>query len=217
MRPIRVVCTMLAGLFVLGSLSFGSELVEGSDPRAEPFKKALAALVKKIDAGDLDGAKALYAGEASDADLLKVYVDGVAAAKAMRAALVAKFGDDPSQSPAGLDVDVARMGVFDFNTVIFLDDPDRASSSADSPLGVGIEFKQVDGAWKVLSLASKPDTPEQHLARLKTYISAVTAITEKVNSGKYNDLGQAAGAANDAHDQLWPIAKGPAPTTSPGQ
>jgi len=47
-----------------------------------------------------------------------------------------KFGDDLAQSMPGLDNAVARMGVHEFNTVIFLEDPDRASSSADSPLGV---------------------------------------------------------------------------------
>jgi hypothetical protein len=202
MRRIKFLSTILAGLVISTSLAVAGDLVEGSDARAEPMKKALAALVKEIGAGDIKKAEALYAGEKTDVELLKAYVDGVAGAKAMRAAIAAKFDDNPDHPPAGLDTAVDRMGVHDFNSVIFLDDPDRASSSANSPLGVGIEFKRVDGTWKVLSLVSAPEKGEDHLARLKAYISTVKSITEKVKSGGYKNSDEAIGAADDAESQL---------------
>src|SRR5205807_9141596 len=124
-----------------------------------------------------------YAGDGDDVELLKAYMDGVAAAKAMRASVKSKFGDDFEKRLVGLDRDVARMAVHDFNAVIFLADPDTASSSADSPLGVGIEFKRVEGKWKVLSLASAPNTPKEHLERLQNYTSKIKTVTEKLKSG----------------------------------
>lgn len=204
MRQLTVIFAILAGLAICASRLVASDLVEGSDVRAEPMKKALDALVKAIGSGDVEKAEALYAGDKTDVELLKAYVNGVTAAKAMRAAMLAKFGDHPDDSPAGLDVDVARMAVKDFNSVIFNDDADRASSSADSPLGVGIEFKRVDGTWKVLSLVSAPQKVEDHLERLQTYILTVKTITEKIKSGAYQKYDDATGAADDAKAQLWP-------------
>ena len=191
----RFVCVVVLGLSIACSRSAAGDLVPGSDARAKPVKDALAALVKQIGDGDLEKAKAEYVGDKADLELLKAYVDGVAAAKAMRAAIRSKLGDHPNERVEGLDEAVARMAVHDFNSVIFPDAPDRASSSADSPLGVGIEFKRVNGNWKVLSLASRPNTPEQHLARLRQYALAVQAITDKINSGAYHDFGTAAKAA----------------------
>jgi len=215
MRKMNFVCTILAGVVISASLAVAGGLVEGSDARAEPMKKALAALVKEIGAGDLEKAKALCAGGKTDVEVLAAYVDGAAGAKAMRAAITAKFGDIPDNRLLGLDTDVDRMGIHDFNTVIFYDDPDRAASSADSPLGVGIEFKRVDGTWKVLSLVSSPEKSEDHLARLKLYISTVKAITEKVKSGSYQSSDDAIGAAGDAELQLWPHTRTAPPATSP--
>ena len=211
----QFVCAMLVGIFIVGSRSIAGDLVEGSDDRAKPMKQALAALIKEIDGGDFEKAKALYAGSGADLDLLKAYVDGVATAKTMRAAMQAKFGDHLKRPLAGLDSDVTRMAVCDFNSVIFLDDPDRASSSANSPLGVGIEFKRVGGDWKVLSLASAPDSAEEHLTRLKNYITAVGTIAENLKSGAYNTPQDAAKAADEARRQLWPELRGSAPATRP--
>jgi hypothetical protein len=182
-------------------------LIEGSDARAEPFKKAVAALSKDIAAGSLDKAKADYAGTGADLDLLKAYVDGVNAMKALRAAVDAKFGADPKREVRGLDTGVARMGVHDFNTVVFEDDPELASTSADSPLGVGIEFRKVGGTWKVLSLASKPNTPEMHIKRLKAYTEAVKAVKAKVERGAYQNVATAAAAAEEAVSLLWPATR----------
>jgi hypothetical protein len=147
------------------------------------------------------------------------YVDGVAAAKAMRVEMTAKFGDQMKDDPPGLDEDVSHMRVTDFNSVIFLDDPDRASSSADSPLGVGIEFKKVDGKWEVLSLASKPNTPEKHLGILRAYTKAVTAITVKLKAGGYANPDDALDAAGEADGNLWPLTPTtePAAATKPGK
>lgn len=139
----RLIATIVAASLILGSRGVAGDLVEGSDARAKPIKQALAVLVKSIDSGDVEKARSAYAGTGADADLLKAYVEDVAAAKALRAAMAAKFGDHFRSPPRGFDSDVARMAVYDFNSVIFLDDSDRASSSADSPLGVGIEFKRV--------------------------------------------------------------------------
>jgi hypothetical protein len=193
---------IFAGVFSAIPCCFAGDLVEGSDARAEPMKAAVAALAKQIDAGDFDKAKAEYAGDGADLDLLKAYVDGVAAAKAMRAAMQAKFGDQIDKDMRGLDTDLMRMGVHDYNTVIFLDDPDRASSSADNPLGVGIEFKRVDGKWKVMSLASRPDSAKEHLARLTNYISKVKATTEDVKSGACKSSDDAQTAAVETEEQL---------------
>ncbi|MFI5379706.1 MAG: hypothetical protein ACHRHE_10440 [Tepidisphaerales bacterium] len=206
---------MLAGLSVGGLRTVAGGLVQGSDARAEPMKQALAALVEQIEGGDFDKAKAVYAGDKADVELLKAYVDGVATAKTMRAAMHSKFGDYFKERLPALDTKVARMAVYDHNSVIFLDDPDRAASSADSPLGVGIEFKRVDGKWKVLSLASAPNTAQEHLARLQKYILTVRAITEKTKSGAYRDAKEAEIAADRAEDLLWPITRRPASSTQP--
>lgn len=207
----------VAGVLIACSLAVAGDSIQGSNPRAEPIKQALAALVKGIESGDFEKAKAVYAGDKADLDLLKVYVDGVAAAKDMRAAIRSKFGDHPGERVAGFDEAVARMAVKDFNTVLFLDDPDRAASSADSPLGVGFEFKRVNGKWEVLSLASRPNTPQQHIARVQKYIGAVKTITDKVNSGAYHDFRDAAKAASEAGDLLWPIEHAePAPVPATG-
>jgi hypothetical protein len=209
MHRISWLCVTLTILSVFAPNSIANELVEGNDVRAEPMKKAVDALVKQIQSGDFDNSKAEYAGEKADLELLKAYVDGVAAAKAMRAALVSKFGEPFKQNFRAFDTAVARMGVHDFNTVIFLDDADRASSSANSPMGVGIEFKRVNGKWKVLSLASAPNKAEDHVASLQKYISAVKDITEKVNAGKYTKAEDAGEAVLAAEDLLRPIKKKP--------
>jgi hypothetical protein len=200
----------VVGLFVAVSVASAVTLIEGTDARAEPFKKAVAALSKDIAAGSLDQAKGDYAGTGADLELLKAYVDGVNAVKGLHAAVDAKFGADPKREIRGLDTGVARMGVHDFNTVIFYDDPDLASSSADSPLGVGIEFRRVGGAWKVRSLASKPNTPEEHIKRLKAYTEAVNAVKAKVERGAYANANAAAGAAEEAVSLLWPMTHAPA-------
>ena len=178
------------------------ELIEASNPRAEPFKRAVAALDKAIASGSLEKAKAEYVGDGADLELLSQYVRGFAAAKAMRAAIEAKSGKHEQPNLRAMDASVAQMGVHDFNSVIFDDDPDRAGSSADTPLGVGIEFKRVKGEWKVLSLASRPDTPEQHIKRLKSYIEAVEAITAKVKADGYAKPDDAIAAANEAEERM---------------
>jgi hypothetical protein len=212
MRPFPLAIALPFGLLGLLGLLVSAPvlaapaagLIEGSDPRAEPFKKAVATLAKELSSGSLEKAQSAYVGEGADLELLKAYVDGVAAAKAMRAAIDAKFGADPKRRIDALDTAVARMSVMDSNSVIFYEDPDAASTSADSPLGVGIEFKKVKGEWKVRSLASAPNTPEEHTARLKTYAQSVAAITERINAGKYREVADALGAAGEAASKLWP-------------
>ena len=187
-------------LFSLTPASAG--LVEGSDPRAKPMKDAVAALVKQITAGDFNKAKSEYAGDKTDLDLLKAYVDAYTATKDMRALLVAKFGDQYKDA-IGFDTMVAKTGVHDFNTVIFDDtNPDRAASSADTPLGTGIEFKRLAGKWKVLSLASRPNTPEQHLALLRKFTPAIQKITDNLKSGKYKSPEDADQDIQQAHALL---------------
>lgn len=212
LRTMALVLTLLA--MALRSFA-GQSLVEGSDERAKPIKQAVASLVKQIEGGALDKAKAEYAGTGADLDLLKAYVRGVAEAKAMRAALTARFGGHFFDHLDALDAGVARMAVADYNTVIFLDDPNRASSSADSPLGVGLEFRRVDGKWKVLSLASAPDTAEEHLKRLKDYTAAVEKVTETAKSGGYASADDAKQAVFAVERLLRPSpAKAAAPTTA---
>jgi hypothetical protein len=192
-------CTgCLLGLFAFASVVQGGELIEGSDARAKPFKEAVAALSKEIGTGSLEKAKAVYAGDGADLELLKAYVDGVAAAKNFRAAVDSKFGDDPKRIYPTLDVRISRMSVSDFNTVFFYDEPDAAASSANSPLGVGIEFKRVKGVWQVRSLASKPNTPQEHIGRLAAYTRSLTTITEKTKSGGYASVDEAITAAGTA-------------------
>ncbi len=215
-RPL-LICVIVAAFFFASSSAFASDLVEGGDPRAQPIKKALADVVEQIEAGDFDKAKAIYAGQGADLELLKAYVDGVAAAKAMRAEMNAKFGDQMKDDPPGLDEDVSHMRLNDLNSVVFLDDPDRASSSADSPLGVGIEFKKVAGKWEVLSLASEPNTPAKHLAILRKYTSTVTAITEKLKAGGYPNPDEALDAAAEAEGNLWPLTPATQPATEPAK
>ena len=180
----RSLCTGCIVVLLVATSVARAALIEGSDPRAEPFKEAVAALAKAIGAGSLEDARAVYAGEGVDLKLLEAYVDGVAAAKALRAAMDSTFGADPERADPTLDDAIARMGVKDLNTVILYDDdPEAAATSANNPLGVGIEFKRVNGEWKVRSLASKPDRPQRHIARLTAYTRSLAALTEKVPSG----------------------------------
>jgi hypothetical protein len=177
-------------------------LVDGSDPRAKPIKDAVAVLVKQITAGDFDKAKAEYAGEKKDLELLKAYVDAYTATKSMRGQLVAKFGEQYKE-PVGFDTLVEKTAVIDFNSVIFDDkDPDHAAASTDTAMGTGIEFKRVGGKWKVLSLASEPETPEQHLGRLRKYIPAVKQISDKLKSGKYATAEAVDADIGSAHELL---------------
>ena len=193
----------LLGLLLVASCARAGRLIEGSDPKAEPFKQAVATLAKRLASGELEKAQAAYAGEGIDLELLKAYVDGVKAATAMRAAVDVKFGADPERLLPALDTIVAEMRVHDLNTVI-LDqrDPDAASTSADSPMGVGIELKRVKGEWKVRSLASAPN---EHIFRLKGYIRSIQDITTKVKSGAYQDFRDVSNAAQEANSQLWPL------------
>jgi hypothetical protein len=214
MKRRHLICPIFASLFFVSvSHSMADDLVEGSDPKVKPIKQTVAALVEQIEAGDFAKAKTFYAGDGADLELLKSYVDNVAAAKAMRIAMNAKFGADAAQNLPGIDTQVARMGIYDFDTVIFNDDPDRASSSADSPLGVGLEFERVGGEWKVLSLASAPNTPEQHLARLEKYRSAVQGITKKLNSGEYANADAVNSDARHALALVMAVGSQPPATT----
>jgi hypothetical protein len=208
--------TMVLLLVVAAVSSARAQLIEGSDRRAEPFKKAVAALTTAIGTGSLERAKEAYVGDRADLELLQAYVDGVNAAKAMRAAIDAKFGADPTRGFRTFDEQVARTAVRDLNTVIFGNDPDRASTSANTPLGVGIEFKRVRGERKVLSLASEPATPEEHIARLTTYARSIEGITKKTNSGAYENVRDALIASDEAHSRLWPLTRERSPATRPG-
>ena len=192
-------------VLLLASLLRANRLIEGNDPEAEPFKKAVAALVEAMGTGSLEKARAQYVGEGADLDLLKAYIDSINASKAVRAAVDAKFGADPKRKLIAMDDAIARTAVHDFNTVIF-DDGDRnaASSSADSPLGVGIEFKKVNGEWKVRSLASEPNKPDEHTARLKAYTNALNAVTAKVKAGGYASAADAVRAVREASGKLRP-------------
>jgi len=192
-------------VLLLASLLRANRLIEGNDPEAEPFKKAVAALVEAMGTGSLEKARAQYVGEGADLDLLKAYIDSINASKAVRAAVDAKFGADPKRKLIAMDDAIARTAVHDFNTVIF-DDGDRnaASSSADSPLGVGIEFKKVNGEWKVRSLASEPNKPDEHTARLKAYTDALNAVTAKVKAGGYASAADAVRAVREASGKLRP-------------
>jgi hypothetical protein len=71
-RPL-LICAILAAFSIGSSLVIANDLIEGSDPRAQPIKKALADVVEQIEAGDFDKAKALYAGSGADLELLKAY------------------------------------------------------------------------------------------------------------------------------------------------
>jgi tetratricopeptide (TPR) repeat protein len=177
-------------------------LILGSHPGATRLKQALANLVEQIMAGDLERANSLFAGTAADLDLLAAYIDSVAAAKQMRSQMQATFGDQIDQTMPGLDLAMRDTVLRNNNSVLFIRGNEVASSSAATPLGFGIDFIQLQGQWKVLTLASAPCRPEVHTARLRSYIATVEKITAGVKQGKFNNAQDARQAAVDAEQQL---------------
>lgn len=213
-RTVVGTIAVVVGLVVIGSgVARAREMVPGSSPKAKPMRDAYDALKAALLAADAEKAKSAYVGTGADAALLEAYQKGVAAAKQMRAAVDAKFGVDAKRKLPGLDSALETTGVFDFNSVII--NGDVASASADSPLGVGLEFRRVGGAWKVRSLAADTTEAEAHVATLKTYTASVAALTDGVKRGDVKSAEAAAKAASDAAAKLSPMGALPASNPAP--
>jgi hypothetical protein len=213
-RKILIVLA-LAVLPLAGGLSAsGAEMLTGKDPAAKPFLDAIHAVMEPIAAGEADKAEAHFAGDETDLELLRAYIKTVAAEKLMEAALDKKFGADRDRPGPAVKAGVEGWGAgFDYNSIFVRDK--HASCSASGPLGVGIEFQQVDGVWKVSSLASRPETAEEHIKRLAVYRPKIEAITAGISNGTVASADDAIGAIEDARElvrqRIAPASDGTSP------
>jgi len=196
----KVLIVLASAVLPLASPSAsGEEMLAGKDPAAKPFLDAIHAVTEPIAAGDADKAEAHFAGDKTDLELLRAYIKTVAAEKLMEAALDKNFGADPNRPGPAVSGGVKSWGAaFDYNSIFVRDK--HASCSASGPLGVGIEFQQVDGVWKVSSLASRPETPEEHIQRLAGYRPKIEAITTGINDGTIKSADDAIAALEDARE-----------------
>lgn len=149
-----------------------------------PIRKALESIAREIASGNLDKAKAHFAGENADLELLEVYIKCVKAERALVDA-VAKMFPDRQNDYGGYIRVWGRIFTtpFDVSRVTFI--ANSASCDISGPIGIGFDFKQVEGKWKVWSLTFAPNKTEDHTKALTTYASKIESISQDVGKGKH--------------------------------
>lgn len=210
MPLVRTAATLIAAILLallpLGRASAAgekSELVSGRDPRAKPIRDAIRGLMEPLAAGDNATAALHFAGRNADLELLRAYEKAIDAERRAAVLMDKQFGPDPQRLPGRITWGVGAWGKsFDHNSVTFWGN--EASCSAGGPLGEGIELIRVNSVWKVRSLASPPQTPEQHLKRLAAYTPKVEAVAAGVRKGTIGSADEAMKALGEAAGSLYP-------------
>ncbi|HEY2586047.1 MAG TPA: hypothetical protein VGI81_09830 [Tepidisphaeraceae bacterium] len=201
----RLTPTVLAALLVM-CLAFAKGASTASPDLSTP-KKAALAFARAIEAGDVAGAEAASTGSAEDVRILHLIANMVSAARQLRDAGVARFGE------AGKTI-VSCDSMANLSQQIETADEHITGDTATVLHRYEVDpmklRRNADGQWKVdLASMSDKDTKSRVIPRVQKVLSAGAA---DIRAGKY----RTAADANDAiGQQMFAIIS--EPTTRPAR
>jgi hypothetical protein len=147
-------------------------------------KKTAIAFAKGVESGDLATVKATSIGNESDYKLVHSIIGLIEANKQLRAAAIAKFGEDGKQISTE-DLSNISKQMEQGEEKIEGDTATVGKADEKDPM----KLKKVDGVWKV-DLASIPDK-EQMTKAMPKMQKAMSQAALDIKAGKYKTIDEA--------------------------
>ena len=181
-------------------------IIKSSDPTGEPLRTVSREFLTKLADGDAKGTAEMFAGPKDQQELLDACLAAVDAGHTFAKSFKARFPDHSFVKSEEFSdpLEIGRR-IRAVKVETFIRQGNTASMSPGGGMvSDGLDFKLVDGQWKVTHLVSLHAVTPSHLEFARKFAETFKAVGAKLDKGEYANGND---ALNAIKEKLGPAAE----------